>query len=122
MTGGRYPRLRVDFEEDAQVIMAESIGGSDLHVSDMSEGTADQLFLALRLGAIEMHRANGHPIPIILDDVLLALDDERAGFAIRALADLAERTQVLVFTHHRHIVEIAGSSLPSRPFGVTELQ
>jgi uncharacterized protein YhaN len=69
-----------------------------------------------------MHRANGHPIPIILDDVLLALDDERAGFAIRALADLAERTQVLVFTHHRHIVEIAGSSLPSRSFGVTELQ
>ncbi|MEW6038457.1 MAG: AAA family ATPase [Pseudomonadota bacterium] len=122
MTGGRYPKLRVDFEGDAQVILAESPGGSDLHVSDMSEGTADQLFLALRLGAIEMHLDNGHPIPIILDDVLLAFDDERAGFAIRALADLAERTQVLVFTHHRHIVEIAGSSLSSGSFGVTELR
>lgn len=123
MTGGRYPRLRVDFEHDAQIILAEREDGSDLRIvrEEMSEGTADQLYLALRLAAIELHLEARRVVPVVLDDVLLTFDDRRAACTLQALADLAVHTQVLVFTHHRHLLEVARGSLPAEGFGVVEL-
>jgi exonuclease SbcC len=122
MTGGNYRELHIDFVDDQQVLVASRSDGACLHVSEMSEGTVDQLYLALRLGAIEMNLENGYSIPIILDDVLLAFDDQRAGYAIAALAKLANKTQVLLFTHHRHIVQIAESCLPAGSFGFIGLK
>ena len=41
----------------------------------MSEGTRDQLYLALRLAALKLQRDPGVNLPVILDDVLMASDD-----------------------------------------------
>ena len=46
-------------------------------------------------------------MPFIVDDVLVDFDDERAQAALRALSSLAQKTQVILFTHHLQVVEQA---------------
>jgi uncharacterized protein YhaN len=77
----------------------------------MSEGTADQLYLALRLASLETYLDDHEPMPLVLDDVLVNFDNARALAAMEALAALSRRTQVLFFTHHEHLVDLARSSL-----------
>jgi uncharacterized protein YhaN len=85
--------------------------GATLGIAEMSDGTWDQLFLALRLAYIENHCTSNSPCPVILDDVLMAFDDERASAALKVLQNLSRKTQVLVFTHHAHHVKLAASVL-----------
>ena len=73
----------------------------------MSEGTTDQLFLALRLAALEQSVASGVRLPFLADDLFVNFDDERARAGFEVLADLARSTQVLFFTHHAHLASIA---------------
>jgi uncharacterized protein YhaN len=78
-----------------------------MEISTLSEGTADQLYLALRLAALEMQRKPDRMMPLVLDDVFMTADDERAAHMFRALEKFAATTQVLVFTHHHHLLDIA---------------
>jgi uncharacterized protein YhaN len=59
-------------------------GRDEVPVEGMSDGTRDQLYLALRIAALEQHfRANG-PMPVVADDLLINFDDRRAAAALRA--------------------------------------
>jgi uncharacterized protein YhaN len=107
MTGGRYERLVADEAEDKPVLRAQRVDGVPIGVEAMSEGTADQLYLALRLAALELRRASHPQMPLVLDDVLVTSDDERAANILRALARFAEGGQVMIFTHHRHLIDVA---------------
>ena len=75
----------------------------------MSDGNRDQLYLALRLATIEQQL--DQLFPLILDDLLLNFDDNSAAAGFEALAEIAEKTQVIFFTHHRHLVELAKVTL-----------
>jgi uncharacterized protein YhaN len=46
-------------------------------------------------------------MPFIVDDVLLSFDDERAASALSVLKEMSAKTQIVFFTHHRHLVELA---------------
>ena len=74
----------------------------------MSDGTRDQLYLALRLAGLESWLKSHESIPFVVDDILLNFDDARATAALKALAELSRSTQVLFFTHHRHVVDLCG--------------
>jgi uncharacterized protein YhaN len=87
----------------------------------MSDGTRDQLFLALRLAYIENHCESTAVCPVVLDDVLMAFDDERTAAALRALQELSHKTQVLIFTHHAHHVALANKTLGVAGFQLHEL-
>lgn len=52
------------------------------------------------------------PVPLILDDLLVHFDDERARSALEVLSSLALQTQALLFSHHLHVVELARECLP----------
>jgi uncharacterized protein YhaN len=73
----------------------------------MSDGTRDQLYLSLRLASLEKYLQAGEPMPFIVDDILVNFDDRRAAATLRALAELSKKTQVLFFTHHERLVELA---------------
>jgi len=120
LTRGSFARLDVDFEGADQVLVGRR-GDEMVRVAGMSEGTADQLYLALRLAAIERHLENGPAVPVIVDDILVQFDDERAGAAFDALAKLGAKTQVLLFTHHKHLLELARRSIPAESILVHEL-
>ncbi len=116
MTGGAYERLVTDEREDRPVLCAQRAGGVTIGIEAMSEGTADQLYLALRLAALELRRPSHPPMPLVLDDTLITSDDARAANILRALARFAEGSQVMLFTHHRHLLDVARSALGDTAF------
>ena len=65
----------------------------------MSSGTREQLFLSLRIAAIERFVTGSGPAPVLFDDAFLESDDERSEKIFQSLSELAKVTQVIVFTH-----------------------
>jgi uncharacterized protein YhaN len=108
LTLGSFIALRTDVDDHGQAIL---IGvrpdGSRIHVEGMSNGTRDQLYLALRLATLEWRLESSEPMPFIVDDILINFDDDRSRATLKAMAELAEKNQVILFTHHQRIVETA---------------
>lgn len=113
LTCGGFAGVVVEQRRDGRGPKAARKNGDSISVEGLSDGTRDQLFLALRLAYIENHCCMSEPCPVILDDVLMAFDDRRAVAALRALRSLSEKTQVLIFTHHAHHVTLAEEVLGS---------
>ena len=80
----------------------------------LSDGTCDQLFLALRLATIARSAGQNQLLPVIADDILVQFDDQRARSALQALADFSSVTQVVLFTHLERDFELAQSLNDSR--------
>ncbi len=109
-TGGAYSGLADRFDDnDELVFKAVRAGGEDVDIAGLSDGTRDQLFLALRLALLE--RRGGEPLPFIGDDILTSFDEVRAGHAIAMLAECGKTRQTILFSHHRHVAEIARTQL-----------
>ena len=114
LTLGSFAGLRVD-EDDSHkpVLVGVRPGGQEaVGVSGMSEGTCDQLYLALRLASLQQEAPPRCHLPLIIDDILIQFDDERATAALRILVKLAKQRQVIFFTHHEHLLELASKHLP----------
>ena len=108
LTGGAWQGLGVDYDSDPPRLAARR-DGRPHGVEALSEGAADQLFLALRVAALEARA--GEPLPFLADDLFVAFDEARTQAGLRLLAELGERMQVIVFTHHRHVVDGAREAL-----------
>ncbi|WP_099865672.1 ATP-binding protein [Pararhizobium haloflavum] len=110
LTTGRYTTLKVDTDAPSPRLLGmRDDMRTMVEVDAMSEGTTDQLFLALRLAALEQSVAAGVGLPFLADDLFVNFDDRRAEAGFRVLAEVARTTQVLFFTHHPHLVQIAKS-------------
>ncbi len=118
LTLGSFDGLTSDFDsKDNQILVGEK-GGKRVTVAGMSNGTRDQLFLALRLASLENRDETQEPIPLVLDDILVNFDNERSGACLKVLATIAEKTQIILFTHHRHILDIAEQELAEGAYAV----
>ena len=116
LTLGRYQSLGVDAEDGRPRLSGvQADSATVVPVDGMSEGTIDQLFLALRIAAVEESVAGGVRLPFLADDLFINYDDDRSAAGFRVLAKLGEQTQVLFFTHHEHLAELARDVLtPAR--------
>ncbi len=99
--------------KDEIVLECMRADGAPVRVEGLSDGTRDQLYLALRLASIEQHVSRNAPAPLVVDDALVNFDDPRSRATFALLGELATRTQVLFFTHHSHMVELAREALPA---------
>ncbi|MEO1857258.1 MAG: AAA family ATPase [Rubritalea sp.] len=111
LTSNRYSGVAAQLDDKGkpQLISLRRQGDSiqEIHTAGLSEGTADQLYLSLRLAAIDLHLDKHTPIPLILDDLLMTFDDERTRALLPVLAELSKKTQILIFTHHSHLSKLA---------------
>ncbi|MCF8061183.1 MAG: hypothetical protein K9M82_01585, partial [Deltaproteobacteria bacterium] len=109
LTLGRFEGVRAEYDEQGTPVLVGVRPGTGeiVPVSGMSDGTADQLYLALRLASLEAFLEANEPMPFIVDDILIKFDDDRARAALDLLAELSRKTQVIFFTHHRHLVDLA---------------
>jgi uncharacterized protein YhaN len=122
VTGGRFSRLALDWSRGEEpVIVAERSGGERCGVDDMSEGTRDQLFLALRLAAIE-EKAADHSMPLVCDDLFITADDARSARLFRQLKELSASTQIIVFSHHDHLEKVADEAIGAGSYNVHRVQ
>jgi uncharacterized protein YhaN len=120
LTQASFERLIVDFDEKAPQLKGCRPGGKLVDVSGMSDGTRDQLFLALRLAALELQLDQGRALPFVVDDLFINFDDARSAAGFEALAELATQTQVIFLTHHSHLLPIVEETL-GKPANVVRL-
>lgn len=125
LTGGHYVRVWTPLSEHA--LRVDNADREQLPVGVLSRGTREAVFLSLRLALAAGYARRGINLPLVLDDVLVNFDAQRAGAAARVLRDFAEDGhQLLMFTCHRHIMELFQSidvevrELPNR-FGDQQL-
>ena len=112
MTGDSFNDLRVDYDEnDHAHLTGLRPDGEVVRVLGLSSGTADQLYLALRVAAIEDYLDRADALPFVADDLFINFDDDRAGAGFEVLGELSKKTQVLFFTHHLHLLHIARETL-----------
>ncbi|RZB34669.1 MAG: hypothetical protein SRB1_00437 [Desulfobacteraceae bacterium Eth-SRB1] len=122
LTMGSFAGLRTDVDDKGEpVLVGVRPDNLRLTVEKMSSGTRDQLFLALRLATLEWRLETSEPMPFIVDDILINFDDERSKATLSVLADLSKKNQVILFTHHRQIVEEANSIKDKRAIQIHEL-
>ena len=97
MTAGRYDRLTLN--EDLSLLAATEQEDVLREVLWRSDGTMDQLYLALRLAVAEELIPD---VPLVLDDAFVRFDDTRLKAALETLKDTAREKQVILFTcQHR---------------------
>ncbi|HQO80124.1 MAG TPA: AAA family ATPase [Deltaproteobacteria bacterium] len=121
MTLDSLQGLAADFDSSDRQVLVGLRNGGRVHIEAMSEGTCDQLYLALRLASLEQRLEGREPMPLILDDILASFDDIRAAQTLKILAELSGRTQVILFTHHRHLCDLASGNIPPEVLCVHEL-
>lgn len=101
-----FAGLVIDYGDDDQPeLKARRTNDERVAIAGLSEGTRDQLFLALRLALLERRAAE--PMPFIGDDLLTSFDEPRTLATLRLLAAGGEHRQIILFTHHRHVIDLA---------------
>ncbi|MCJ2073873.1 AAA family ATPase [Methylobacterium sp. J-030] len=112
LTGGAFSGLVQTFDEyDTPKLAGQRAAGGQVAIEGMSEGTRDQLYLALRLAYLEDYAGRAEPAPFIGDDLFSTFDEARTGFGLDALAEIGAAVQPILFTHHRHVADIARDRL-----------
>ncbi|MDQ1909741.1 AAA family ATPase [Paenibacillus sp. GD4] len=101
MTGGRFTRIVAPLGE--QTVLAERAGGALVETARLSRGTAEQMYLCIRLALADEYAASGLKLPLVMDDIFVNFDEERLEHSLRLLQELAERHQLLLFTCHEHV-------------------
>lgn len=109
MTEGRYLQVTRRFDE-GQSLVVQRDDGHYLLPEQLSTGAREQLYLAIRL-AFVLHYCDRHePLPIVMDDVLVNFDDQRAHATIEVLESLPAEVQVILLTCHQRTLNMCLSS------------
>lgn len=111
LTLGAFDRLVVDTDGPVPRLYGHRPQGTLVGVEGLSEGARDQLYLALRLAALDRQTQPGRAMPFIADDLFINFDEQRTSAGLQALGQLARKTQVIFLTHHEHLVPLAQQAL-----------
>lgn len=105
LTDGKYNRIWTPLGTNR--LKVDDTDGKSLPLEVLSRGTREAVFIALRLSLAAAYARRGVMLPLVLDDVLVNFDRDRAIYAARTLKTFAELGhQVMMFTCHEHIVDI----------------
>ena len=111
LTGGKYAKVGLNrqFEASAQ----EADAALPRSALALSQGTAEQVYLAVRLAVCHLALPAEESVPLVLDDALGAFDDARMALALDYFLTLAEERQILLFTcHTREAGCLGGGAAP----------
>ncbi len=98
-TGGRYSDVLINRDFSAMTRVSDD--AVSRRAEYLSAGTLDIMYLAVRLAVCELALPDGEPCPLILDDALVNLDDDRLDQAMRLLSKIAAKRQVILFSCRR---------------------
>ena len=101
ITGGIYDSMSID--ENLNVFL--NTKRKLVPIEQVSSGTMDQVYLALRLAAAKLLQGDGEPFPLIFDDSFTQYDEERLRTALKWMAN-AYGGQMLIFTCHKRESQI----------------
>jgi uncharacterized protein YhaN len=110
MTEGRY--IRVVAPLDGGEIQVERADGTRLGPQLLSRGTAEQLYLSMRLALVREYANHVDPLPVVFDDIFVNFDPDRSRTSLLAVRELCTTHQVLMFTCHPELVSQVGDIVP----------
>ncbi len=116
ITDGRYVRVSPPAEDGHFRVFDATSEAKDTR--ELSTGTAQQLYLAVRIALVEQLDDMGEGLPVLMDDVLVNFDPERRAGTAKAVAELARHRQVILFTCHPEVAALFASIEP----GLTALE
>jgi hypothetical protein len=123
LTLEEYSGIETDVDDKGHlVILAMRNSAGSLDVAALSIGARDQLYLSLRLAALEHYAFGTRNLPLLLDDLFVHFDDARTRAGLLVLAELSSRMQVLLFTHHERVAEQATDVISSDKLQVQVLK
>ena len=99
VTGGRYSDVLINRDFSAMTRVSDDAVSHSAEY--LSAGTLDIMYLAVRLAVCELALPEGEPCPLILDDALVNLDEERHEQAMKLLGEIAKERQVILFSCRR---------------------
>jgi uncharacterized protein YhaN len=118
MTHGRYVEIRRTLTDDprqpGELQLRDRLGGYK-SPTQLSEGTREQLYLAIRLAFILDYCRRNEPLPLVMDDVMVKFDEDRLRATLEVLAECSQFTQVLLLTCHRRTAELWRAACPDAP-------
>ena len=98
LTAGKYDKVLLSSDLS---LSAEAAGDPmSRSIQQLSQGAADQLYLAVRLAICDMVLPAEKHVPLILDDALVTFDDDRLRAALDYLLAESKNRQILLFTCH----------------------
>ena len=103
ITNGTYSHIIKPI--DSEDILVEDAHHKRKAVQEMSRGTLEQLYLAMRFGLIDEYESRSEPLPAVLDDVFVNFDDERVETLVEVLNQFGQQRQVIVLTCHQRSLE-----------------
>lgn len=104
ITSGRYPRLFAPIGKETIAVVDSD--GTTREPNELSRGTREQLYLALRFGLIREFGEHAETLPVVVDEALVNFDPARTRVAAEAFTSLSETNQVLIFTCHPHVCDV----------------
>lgn len=112
LTKGKYNKVVLGKD---MIPSAQEFGQMFPHeAAVLSQGTADQLYLAVRLAICQLVLPEENPAPILLDDALVTFDDDRMAAALDLLVELAADRQILLFTCQKRELNYLAQAHPKR--------
>ncbi len=105
ITSSRYLDLRADDNLDLRVKVPET--KEIIGVMNLSGGTVEQMYLAMRIAMIQVIEMNNEKIPLFLDEIFAQYDDNRIKSTLKILSDMSKDRQILLFTCKQREVELA---------------
>jgi uncharacterized protein YhaN len=111
MTEGCY--IRIIAPLDGGEIQVERRDGVRLSPQVLSRGTAEQLYLSMRLALVREYANHVDPLPVVFDDIFVNFDSRRSRTTFKAIRELSSTHQVLLFTCHPHLVKQVEEIVPA---------
>src|SRR5437773_7116916 len=110
MTESRYMRVIAPLVGGG--IQVERADGVRISPQILSRGTAEQLYLSMRLALVREYANHVDPLPVVFDDIFVNFDPSRSRNTFNALRELCATHQVLLFTCHPHLIEQVEEVVP----------
>jgi uncharacterized protein YhaN len=116
ITNHRYQLMKTSAEEDnSDSFLLFDTAHKRKTEGEWSDGLADQVYLAIRIGLIQELSEHGETLPLFLDDILLRFDVERQRKTARLLLKLSKEHQVLYFSCHSSLIDLFQSIVLEEP-------
>jgi uncharacterized protein YhaN len=110
VTAGAYQRILQEQDRESLVVLDRN--AQHKRPEELSRGTAEQLYLCLRLGLASEFARRSVSLPLIMDDVLVNFDPERARAVAQELARFSTQHQVVIFTCHPETAQLFAEVAP----------
>ncbi len=117
LTSQRYSDVRTG--DNLKIMLDNPETETLVPVSMLSDGTIDQIYLALRVAISETVLQNHECMPFIMDEPFAQYDDERTFNALKYIGNISKKQQVIIFTCKKREVELINSEFPCKICSLT---